>query len=401
MSAWLTTTVGELIGASTLEGLGALARDSARAGFSTQRATQIEAWSSSFELLKETSLELLRHHSAARGWWVLLEYEIPRRQSRPDVVLLADDVIFVIELKVGARSFLRADRWQAERYALDLRDFHALSRDRPIVPVLCATLAETSGGVSRLALQPARSSQVCHVRCVGSGDLAPSILQDYAALHDGARPPLRGPEWADAPYRPHLSIIEAAEELYAAHSVRDISHAFADNLTATCDALVEAIQRAQHSHRRLLCVVTGVPGSGKTLTGLSAVHDPRLRREGRPSAVFLSGNGPLVKIVREALARDRARRAGVRRDAARREVSTFIQNVHDFIREYGLEHPERPPHEHVVVFDEAQRAWSAERMEQKRMVQRSEPDLMRDHVSMPGLVCHHRPYRRGPRDTHR
>src|SRR5262249_55483563 len=156
-------------------------------------------------------------------------------------------------------------------------------------------------------------------------------------------------------YRPTLTIVEAAERLFANHSVRDISHSFADNLDVTSRALVDAITSSQVERRRTICFVTGVPGAGKTLTGLNAVHDPQLRTQDRPSGVFLSGNGPLVNIVREALIRDRVRAGGAGKDV-RRAVSAFIQNVHSFLEEYGIKKPDQAPNECAIVFDEAQRA---------------------------------------------
>ena len=106
--------------------------------------------------------------------------------------------------------------------------------------------------------------------------------------------------WIIAPYRPTLTIIEAAERLFAQHDVREISHSYADNLTQATSVIIEHIREAQQVGDHRICFVTGVPGAGKTLTGLNAVHDPQLRSEGRPPAVFLSGNGPLVKIIRKA-----------------------------------------------------------------------------------------------------
>lgn len=182
--------------------------------------------------------------------------------------------------------------------------------------------------------------------------------------------PIDADTWVDAPYRPTLSVIEAAERLYENHDVREISHSYASNLDATTDLLAEVIKEARAQNRRYVCFVTGVPGAGKTLTGLNVVHDPSLRAEGGPSGIFLSGNGPLVKVVREALVLSQ-QRAGRRRQDSAHEVSTFIQNVHQFLR-YHREHPTALPHEHVVVFDEAQRAWNREQMQRKQGVDRSE-----------------------------
>lgn len=170
--------------------------------------------------------------------------------------------------------------------------------------------------------------------------------------------------------------MEAAEHLFNNHDVREISHSYAGNLTETTSALVQHIRDAQMAGERRVCFVTGVPGAGKTLTGLNAVHDPQLRSEGRASAVFLSGNGPLVKVIRTALVRS-SQRLGTPRTEAKRRVSAFIQNVHAFLKHY-LIHSGQQLTENVVIFDEAQRAWDSEKMRAKHGVEASEPALVLD-----------------------
>ncbi len=177
--------------------------------------------------------------------------------------------------------------------------------------------------------------------------------------------------WIDSAYRPTLTIIEAAERLYGNHSVREISHAYADNLEKTTDMLADVILDAKTNSKRCICFVTGVPGAGKTLTGLNVVHDPKVRAHLGRSGIFLSGNGPLVNIVREALIANQ-QRAGRKRKEVEHEVTTFIQNVHHFLRHHR-DNPAAIPHENVVVFDEAQRAWDRKQMLKKQKVDRSEP----------------------------
>src|SRR5262249_7229913 len=136
------------------------------------------------------------------------------------------------------------------------------------------------------------------------------------------------------------------------------------------------INRARENQLRALCFVTGIPGSGKTLTGLNAIHQADITQPGESPGVFLSGNGPLVKIVREALVRDAVQQRGWTKKDARRKVGTFIQNVHAFLGEYYTPQGEECPPEHVVVFDEAQRAWSADQVKSKKGLDVSEPRMM-------------------------
>jgi hypothetical protein len=345
--------------------LGELTDAVASTGIQSTRTTQIETWKTQITLLKSCTYDLIKRHEAAKDWHLILEYELPRRQKRPDAILLAEDVILVIEFKVGATSHDASSRWQVEDYCLNLRDFHGGSPGRAIVPVLCSTAAP-----SVMSSSPISNSCVAPIRLTNADDLTTVLLSAYSAQHDPNGVPIDAHTWVDAPYRPTLSVIEAAERLYKNHDVREISHSYASNLDATTDLLAEVIREARTQSRRCVCFVTGVPGAGKTLTGLNVVHDPSLRAEGGPSGIFLSGNGPLVKVVREALVLSQ-QRAGRRRQDSTHEVSTFIQNVHQFLR-YHREHPTAVPHEHVVVFDEAQRAWDRERMQRKQGVDLSE-----------------------------
>jgi hypothetical protein len=164
---------------------------------------------------------------------------------------------------------------------------------------------------------------------------------------------LDGEDWVKRTYKPTPTIIEAAQALYANHSVEDIARndAGAKNLTFTLTRIQEIIHRAHLHGRKTICFVTGVPGAGKTLVGLNvATSSPQ-----DEDAVFLSGNGPLVGVLREALARDETLRTKLRITDARQRVRAFVQNIHHF-RDEALSTTE-PPTERVVIFDEAQRAW--------------------------------------------
>ena len=171
--------------------------------------------------------------------------------------------------------------------------------------------------------------------------------------------------WLAAPYRPTPTIVEAARALYAQHSVEAIARhdAGAKNLHTTTVRIEELVDQAKSAGRKIICFVTGVPGAGKTLVGLN-VATQRRERDSPTHAVFLSGNGPLVAVLREALTRDevaRRKRLGekIQKSRAANPVKAFIQNVHHF-RDEALRDP-KPPVDHVVIFDEAQRAWNAKK----------------------------------------
>ncbi len=224
------------------------------------------------------------------GWAVLFEYEIPRRATRPDAVVLAGGVVIAIEFKVGSEQFTRADRVQVCDYARDLRDFHRESSGRPVVPVLCSTASTRSD--TDLSAEPIED----RAQCVSPDDLGALLVQIADNFgHGSAIDPQR---WDESPYRPTPTILQAALDIYAGHDVREITHAYADNLTATVDRLRSLIKTAQTERQHLVCFVTGVPGSGKTLAGLSSVHSAAGGIAGSPLGAYLSGNGPLVDVLR-------------------------------------------------------------------------------------------------------
>ena len=167
--------------------------------------------------------------------------------------------------------------------------------------------------------------------------------------------------------------------LYKGHNVTEISRsdAAAINLSRTSDSVSEIIRTARDRSQKAICFVTGVPGAGKTLVGLN-IATQHISVESELYSVFLSGNGPLVAVLRESLARDKVRHEAERgrkakKGEARRTVKTFIQNVHHF-RDDCLRNP-GPPIEHVALFDEAQRAWNVEQTSRFMRVKKGQPDF--------------------------
>lgn len=374
MPAYYQTTLGTFIKEHDDTILAALIQGASLSNIGQHFHTQTVAWKKQIEILRTTLYDVHRKLIGADQWGLLFEYPIPRRQKRIDSVILAGDVIIPLEFKVGADAYDASSKRQVEDYALDLRDFHEGSLGRVIVPLLIATVAP--GGVewvdNRAPTELARN-----VRLSNAEELSSAIIGVYQKWHKAGPDGISVKSWNSSGYKPVPTIIEAAQALFAGHSVRDIasSHADTDNLTKTTSILVETVNWAQTNRRKVICFITGVPGAGKTLAGLTVTHDPKLRTNERPAGVFLSGNGPLVKIVRAALARDSRRRTGVSVRESKRQIDAFVQNVHTFIREYS-DSPNTIPPDKVVVFDEAQRAWSAEKQKQKFKRDASEPELM-------------------------
>ncbi len=330
-----------------------------RSAFSVDQA-QVAAWQGSIECL----------HSALTPWGheghLFLEFDVPRLGRRIDAVLVLRHAVFVIEFKVGAGTFLAQDLDQVVDYALDLKHFHETSHDIPVVPVLVATNAQTV--TVQAAMDGAVSNLFVPMRCtpesLGLGVALALELADGTCIDAGL--------WVRGRYRPTPTIVEAAMALYARHDVTDISRSDAANLGQTSGFVSQVIAQAREQGQKAICFVTGVPGAGKTLVGLD-VATQSTNAEAELHAVYLSGNGPLVQVLHEALARDRVRREkeqgrklGV--GEARRQVKSFIQAIHHF-RDDGLADP-APPIDHVAIFDEAQRAWNREQtaafMQRKR-----------------------------------
>lgn len=349
---------------------------------------QIGAWQYQLQHLRELSAGL---PSAVFH----LEFLIPRMGRRADLVIIYAGLVFVVEYKVGSRQFDRHAIEQVYGYGLDLKHFHETSHDKPIVPILVATEATTSRRLS-----PGwDSEQLSHPLLLVPSDLQ-QVVAEIAA--DGSRKPFDASAWLSGRYRPTPTIVEAAQALYRGHNVEEISRseAGAENLTKTAERVFQIIEDAKTNKKKAICFITGVPGAGKSLAGLN-IATARQRAHKDEHAVFLSGNGPLVDVLREALAIDavgQAKAAGGRTTLAQevRRASAFIQNIHHFRDDALIDRS--APDQRVAVFDEAQRAWDAEQT--SRFMQRkrgqagfsmSEPEfllsVMDRHEDWCAIIC--------------
>ena len=328
---------------SPQEILGELAENSE---FSVE-VTQKDAWLQQIKILKSI---LINYEGA-----IFFEYSIPRMGRRIDAVVLIDNVIFVLEFKVGETEFLINNLDQVWDYALDLKNFHETSHKHLIAPILIAT--EAKNIFLNISTTPHNDNLLFPIKT--NTTLLKETIDGILSFADGDK--IDTATWVEGRYSPTPTIIEAAMALYNNHSVTDISRsdAGATNLTDTSNAIKEIISRANANNEKAICFVTGVPGAGKTLVGLD-IATKHLDKENDITSVFLSGNGPLVAILREALTRDKYKREKELGKKARKgeimsEVKMFIQNVHNF-RDESLK-DDRAPFEHVAIFDEAQRAW--------------------------------------------
>ena len=259
-------------------------------------------------------------------------------------------------------------------YALDLKYFHEESHNLPIVPILIATEAPANDVVM---LED--NDQIVRP-ILSNGDNLANIIRQALLLYSSGNIDIH--QWEISRYAPTPTIVEAAQALYNSHSVADITRSDAINLTDTSDYIFKIAKQAKEEQNKVICFVTGVPGAGKTLVGLN-ISTQSMSKE-NVNAVYLSGNGPLVKILIEALTRDKVKQIKVggekcTKRGVEQTVKSFIQNVHHFrdaclegtiikdgeieadLEYFGSEaykDKSYAPIDHIVIFDEAQRAWT-------------------------------------------
>lgn len=301
---------------------------------------QKDAWIEQISLLKHA---LIKYSIGS----VIFEYAIPRVGGRIDNIVLLNDTIFVLEFKVGNEIYLGSAATQTRTYAIDLANFHEESHNKIIVPILIATDAPNC------APEITTFKNNVYDVIYTNGQNLSQIFDQFNTLSNKK---IELKKWLNSRYVPTPTIIEAAETLYTNHSVNDISqNEAAENLTETSITVQKIIEYSKLNQQKSICFITGVPGAGKTLAGLNIAIENQ-KSTGRNYSCFLTGNQPLVSVLREALARDDNKRTGISISEARDNVKSFIQIIHHF-RDESLKNLNRPPIDNVVIFDEAQRAW--------------------------------------------
>ena len=346
--------------------------------------TTDEAWMGEITLMQQV-LEPWKNEAGQ----IVFEYDIPRLGKRIDVVLLLRGMIFCMEFKVGKKEEFQAGIEQVMDYALDLKNFHLFSHDRKIVPILIPTRYKEYTTVFQPSVY---NDDIYNPMITGEEHLQELIAR--VLEHAGAKQNNESIDnWLISPYAPTPTIIEAARTLYENHSVEDITRHEADKVSTdrTINYILDIIEQSKKRRQKSICFVTGVPGAGKTLVGLDVAikqtyKDGELDKEN--GAIYLSGNGPLVAVLTEALARDNQKKCSAKGEKknmtdSRREVSEFIQIIHRY-RDNMLAKIKNPVEngiveidpekavrleatgygevEHVAIFDEAQRSWTHKRI---------------------------------------
>lgn len=291
-------------------------------------ATQNQAWQDCGEILQAQLAQLLPTRSDSAGWTLIFEYELPREGGRrPDLVLLGAGQILVFEFKQKTKPS-QADLDQVAAYARDLREYHRASHHRSVTPLLV----------------PTRRTQTSELPV-----LSPSELADFLQQLEPLEPEIAAEAWVKSDYAPLPTVIQAARTIFQQEPLPDIRRARSAGIPQVLDYLEQLVATAQTKQQRHLVLITGLPGAGKTLVGLQFVYQYPLDQANPTgqAAVFLSGNGPLIAVLQYAL-----------------KSKVFVQAVRNFYLQYEVRQ-QAAPDEHLIVFDEAQRAWDAERMAEK------------------------------------
>ena len=322
----------------------------------------------------EQQIPILKHALSGHNGTIFFEFSIPRMGKRIDSLIIIKNVVFIIEFKVGETKFHQYQIDQVWDYALDLKNFHKPSHKAALAPILVATEAKNS--YIEIATTSHNDNIIFPIR-TNKEYLYEAINKTLLFFEDGIE--ISGNDYANGSYSPTPTIIEAALSLYNSHTVVEItrSDAEAKNLTKTTSAISDIIDIAKIESKKIICFVTGVPGAGKTLVGLKVATNHLDNVMGN-SSVYLSGNGPLVNILQEALTRDKVAREKelgnkITKSLAREGVKAFIQIIHHYRDAYLID--KKPPYDHVAIFDEAQRAWNKEQTVKFMRQKKNQPDF--------------------------
>jgi len=333
--------------------------------FDSNRNTN-QSWERQIEILKDTLIGI--------NGEIFFEFSIPRMGKRVDCLLIIQNIVFVIEFKVGEKEYLSSNLDQVWDYALDLKNFHKPSHDALLIPILVATEAKNE---NIQFLQTTHEDGLYKPLKANKKNLREILLNGIEFCKNNSN--IVDKDYIKGSYSPTPTIIEAAVTMYKNHSVADITRSDADakNLTTTTKSVSDIIEHAQNEKKKVICFVTGVPGAGKTLVGLD-IATKHLDKEQDTHSIFLSGNGPLVAILQEALARDTVQRSKeigekITKAKAREGVKAFIQIIHHY-RDAYLVDP-TAPFDHVAIFDEAQRAWNKEQTVNFMRRKKNQPDF--------------------------
>ena len=348
---------------------------------------QSDAWDNQISELQKTLEE-----SGMEGD-IIFEYDIVRLGKRIDVILLIRHMVFSLEFKNGKNAFVAQDAQQAEDYAIDIKNFHKESEDLYVCPILIATDAPKYKKIQTIDSYPDKQIYLQRENIDTFTPKVAQIVEKY-----GEDKEIDFEKWFNSPYHPTPTIIAAAVEAYTSHDISQIaqSEAGQDNIDKCENRIDEIVKYARGNKKKCVCFVTGVPGAGKTLVGLDVVAK-NLNKGIDNLSVYLSGNGPLVEVLREALKQSVKEKLRTESKEAKKEteaaINALIQSSYAFKNDNARSDNITP--EHIMIFDEAQRVWNQEKMTRKHnkdeLMSVSEPSLlyriMDRHTDWAVMIC--------------
>jgi hypothetical protein len=382
-SAAFAMTLAEFAIARPAELLQRLADFDQRLRFDSLSHDQRDAWQQQLMLLQSWSHSFLATCPTAADCGIVFEYTLPRSTSRVDVVILGSSKVILLEFKVGKSAGGKADEDQISRYALDIAYYHKESRGLTVVPILFPTESQTSRTVVFGIDVPIES-----LRVTARNDFAAALSDELTVDLRSGRPPLDVSRWTNSVFAPIPGIIEATIQLFSKQNSRDIETTLAarSDIARVVDHIRDLINIAFNENKKILCLVSGVPGSGKTLVGLQVVHNQSTVAAAWKTT-FLSGNKPLVDVLRAALSAEFRRSDALSKTLADARAKTLIHSVHTYLED--LSRSDKPPIENIVVFDEAQRAWHAAKMAKRDRDNKEKSDIFSEPHQMLSLMDRH------------
>lgn len=343
---------------------------------------QTDAWDNQIHELQD------RLEKSGTEGDIIFEYDIVRLGKRIDVILLIKHIVFSLEFKNGKKIFNAQDAQQAEDYAIDIKNFHKESENLYVCPILVATDAEPYNKPQALDYYPDKQIKLQRENI----DTFITKVKELTDLY-GSNEKIDFEKWFNSPYYPTPTIISAAIEAYKTHDISEIarSEAGQDDIEKCEEKLNEIIDYAKENKKKCICFVTGVPGAGKTLVGLDVVAK-NLKQKKNNLSVYLSGNGSLVEVLREALKKSVKEKKQTKRETEA-AINSLIQSSYAFKKENVLHN--NPTAENIMIFDEAQRVWNENKMKSKHkgdpLMSVSEPHLlysiMDRHKDWAVMIC--------------
>ncbi len=356
-----TFTVADFLSVSATDVAGGLVQyvhETSGRAKTEQTAAQTCAW--------ETQVSILQRVFGGNSpvdtseWQLIFEYRPHRTERRIDVLILTGSVVLVLEFKVGEDRILQGDITQTWQYVMDLRHFHGGCEGVPVVGVLVPS--EFEGHVPATV-----NTRNIHV---SGGSHLQTCIADIMNAHPAPESAPNLEQWLTAPYRPSRTIIHAASQAFrdtassAELGLSKLHQASAAGVGGLTSHLEHVIARARANKERRVVFVTGVPGAGKSLVGLQLAFSKQLVEQDMGAATFVTGNGPLYSVLKDAIKRQGKKEKS---DALKNfALEKFLQPVHSLIESHELSRARTQFEEHILIFDEAQRAWSHEHLEDKK-----------------------------------